>query len=78
MKVWGDSKYVIGLWNKEWDVRDVFLFNCVQLALDVTTGWERSGGWIPRTENEVCDALARQAVATRLCDVWVQDEFSSL
>ena len=25
----GDSKYVIGLWNKEWEVRDVFLFNCV-------------------------------------------------
>jgi ribonuclease HI len=32
----GDSKYVIGLLNKEWEVRDVFLFNCVQLAFDIS------------------------------------------
>jgi ribonuclease HI len=29
VEVFGDSKYVIGLWNKEWEVRDVFLFNCI-------------------------------------------------
>lgn len=45
----GDSKYVIGLWNKEWEVRDVFLFNCVQVAFDVTKNWQRRGNWIPRT-----------------------------
>ena len=66
---------MIGLWNKEWEVRDVFLYNCVQLAFDVTTGWERSGTWIPRAENEICDALARQAVDTQERSVEVSEEF---
>ena len=43
MEVLGDSKYVIGLWNKEWEARDVYLYNCVQIALDVTQDWERRG-----------------------------------
>ena len=61
----GDSKYVIGLSNKEWEVRDVYLFNCIQVAFDVTQHWEKRGEWIPRTANTICDALARDAVASK-------------
>jgi len=31
----GDSKYVIGLLNKQYLPTEVYLFNCIQLALDV-------------------------------------------
>ena len=71
----GDSKYVIGLWNKEWEVRDVFLYNCVQLAFDVTSAWERKGDWIPRTENGICDALARKAVEEKTYSVSTNGPF---
>ena len=65
----GDSAYVIGLWNKAWEVRDVFLYNCVQIALDVTSDWERRGEWIPREDNTICDALARKAVKEKTYSV---------
>ena len=71
----GDSKYVIGLWNKEWEARDVYLYNCVQIALDVTQDWERRGTWIPRTTNTVCDALARKAVMEKTYSVSTNGPF---
>ena len=56
-------------------MRDVFLFNCVQLAFDVTHGWERLGKWISRDENTLCDSLAREAVTTNTWRVEAGGDF---
>ena len=53
------------------------MFNCIQLAFDVTHEWERRGDWIPRDENQVCDALAHSAVADGDYTVVTSEHFAS-
>ena len=60
----GDSAHVVHLLDGTSDPPDLHLYNCVSLAHDLLTGWPYAATWHPRTENTICDALAREAAAT--------------
>ena len=63
----GDSKYVIGAILKEYLVTDLFLYNCTELIFDLLSSTRNcwfTARWIPRDQNETCDALAKYAVST--------------
>ena len=56
----GDSQYVIGLLNREYMSRDLFLYTCSELVSDVLQKKAFFNyKWIPRERNQVCDALAK-------------------
>ena len=64
-RVEGDSSYVMGLLGRQYLPNDMFLFNCLELIRDLLgAGKFIDPSWIPRANNSVCDALARQAVLT--------------
>ena len=46
--------------------RDVFMVNCIDLITDMLVGWNVTCEWVPRDENQMCDMLARAAVASKL------------
>ena len=63
VEFFGDSKYVVGLLNREFLSVDYFLSSCTELVTDLLANCAPyKATWIPRDENTTCDALARSAV----------------
>ena len=58
----GDSHTVVRLLRQECRVDDIWLYNAIKIALDLLRGGHVEVTWIPRSENQVCDTLAREAV----------------
>ncbi len=75
----GDSSYVIGLLEKQFLTQDIFLYNCVEIIRDLFGNkTSYTARWIPRANNSVCDALAKQAVSsTQPSMVIYSDHFRS-
>lgn len=67
----GDSLYVVSLLQRRFRPADVFLFNCVELTFDLLLDTHILVHWIPRDQNSVCDALARQAASSGTLSVWI-------
>ena len=55
---------MVGLLDHSWCPQDIFFFNCIELTRDILTGWVYRAIWVPRNQNVICDALARQAAAS--------------
>ena len=53
---------VVRLLNQECLPEDIWLFNATQMTLDMLQGGFCTFEWVPRTENVLCDSLARRAV----------------
>ncbi len=75
---YGDSKYVVGLLNREFVPVDYFLSSCVELVSDILASRiHYKATWIPREENSACDSLARKAVNTKCISVECSAGFQS-
>ncbi len=58
----GDNAYVVGALEKRFLVRDVHIFNCIEVAFDVLCSCPFRAVWQDRSHNVTCDSLARLAV----------------
>lgn len=67
--MFGDSKTVVGILNREFYVNDAYLFNSSQLFFDTVGHWSSRIRWISRNDNVVCDMLARQAAGSGISSV---------
>ena len=47
----GDSKYVVGLINREFHAHEMFLYNCIQLVFDLLYPIHCRAQWIGRDFN---------------------------
>ena len=66
----GDSKLVINQLNGKWRIRKGLYLSIAMEAEDLLAylkglGWQVSFCWIPRTQNEECDALSKKGCATK-------------
>ncbi len=59
VRIEGDSSYVVGVLDGRYLPKDVFLFNCSQMAIDLAGDRGITSSWIKRDLNAVCDGLAR-------------------
>ena len=72
----GDSKYVVGLLNREFLSVDYFLSSCIELVTDLLAKQKHfKATWIPRAQNTICDALARSAVHQGCVSVECSEQF---
>jgi hypothetical protein len=51
IEIVGDSAYVIGLLNKHYVPKDVFMVSCVDLIMDMLAGWGMTCTWTSRDNN---------------------------
>jgi ribonuclease HI len=63
--LYGDSQVVVDSLNRATPSTDVYIYNCSELCKDLLKGWNLRVTWIPRSQNETCDQLAKQATITR-------------
>ena len=58
-RIEGDSQYIMGVLDGRYLPKDVFLYNCSQMTIDLTGNRGLAASWIQRDLNEICDGLAR-------------------
>ena len=54
--LWGNSAAVVGLLHFSWLARNLHLFNCRELVLDVLHWWGFTGEFSPWMMNDACDS----------------------
>ena len=55
----GDSQHVVDLLARTHCQANLFLYTSVELACNLLNGWVYTVTWVPRDQNEVCNALAK-------------------